>query len=169
MPMRRRQQCPSPPDQRSMYASICFQPRRLKYPTQKSARSAIGRVSRRAGSSAWSILSKILGMRVPLSDQCLWARPISLGRGVPLLSLLKSTNSNSSCQIVSPIAKIDKPRCSIVSSPCTTSVQGVSSSDQYQGEERACQRLAAILLAHAAHTHANWESIPCKLPHSSII
>ena len=62
IPTRRRQQFPLPPDHFSIYESSCFHPRRLKYPTQKSARSETLRVSRRAEKRCCSMLSKMRGI-----------------------------------------------------------------------------------------------------------
>ena len=62
IPTSKRQQCPSPPCHFSTYWSIACHPRRLKYPTQKSARSATCIVSLSAGRSRCSILSKMRGM-----------------------------------------------------------------------------------------------------------
>jgi len=60
---------PAPPSvrtgraQASTKASICRHPRRLKYPTQKSARSEILSESDKAGRSDKAMLSKIRGMK----------------------------------------------------------------------------------------------------------
>src|SRR6266704_392217 len=63
IPTSRRQQEPSPPRQVSTKESMSFQPRRLKYPTQKSARSESRSVSCSTGRRDMAILSKILGIR----------------------------------------------------------------------------------------------------------
>jgi hypothetical protein len=44
----------------------CRQPRKLKYPTQKSARSATCSVSSKAGKSDLLMLSNIRGIALPL-------------------------------------------------------------------------------------------------------
>ena len=64
IPTRRRQQWSSFPDHVSMYESNSLQLRRLKYPTQKSARSDNSRVSWRAGRRLFSMLSKMRGIRI---------------------------------------------------------------------------------------------------------
>jgi len=64
-PINSRQQAASPPHHGSISWSMCFQPRRLKYPTQKSARSDTLSESRSAGRRTNSILSNILGIDYP--------------------------------------------------------------------------------------------------------
>src|SRR4051812_26876405 len=68
MPTSSRQQAPEPPGQHSTRASISRQPRRLKYPTQKSARSDSLKVCSNAGRSLSSMLSKIRGI-VPMVSE----------------------------------------------------------------------------------------------------
>jgi hypothetical protein len=50
-----------------MRPSIAFQPRKLKYPTQKSARFDISSVSRSDGSSSRAMLSKMRGMGLKMA------------------------------------------------------------------------------------------------------
>jgi len=62
IPTSRRHCLPGPPGHCSTRSSIAFQPRRLKYPTQKSERSATSSVPRSAGSRFRPMLSKMRGM-----------------------------------------------------------------------------------------------------------